>query len=123
MGVSLFRTCRITLIAFYAFSTVVVALLVTTHNAHESGFSTLHNVSAASDCLAGGKTRNSSSIDANCCQSCSLSEAGGVAPVAQLSFSQPHEIITRLEFAQRLGPVVDATPENRRSRAPPAAFA
>jgi hypothetical protein len=120
----LFKSFRLALIACYAVATLVAAVLAQAHHAHDAQ---ADGVSAAAPsvalCRGGDGTKDRSGTAAACCAACPLGETGFVAPTAPASFSLRREITTRLAFARRLGHVADATPDNLRSRAPPAAVA
>ena len=110
------KWARLGLTTLYAFATLMSIMLLASHAPHDA-----HSpVSAhARLCSDPGPTGDPAKIEL-CCDVCQLSGTSGLEPVEQASFLFRHEISTRLIFAQRLNRVADATPDDLRSRAPPA---
>jgi hypothetical protein len=116
-----FKFVRLGLVAVYALSTLVAVLLGAAHQSPERGVE--HSASAAlahALCLGGEETNDASKRAGACCGACQLSDAVGLAAISTASFLMRHEASTRRGFARRLGHVTDDTPDDLRSRAPPA---
>lgn len=110
------RWARIGFVTLYAFATLMAAFLVSAHAAHRHAGHGAAAITCNGDDGDKGQTHNA----AACCDACPLTDIGGAAPGAESSFIFRHEIKTRLNFALRLGQTADGTPDNLRSRAPPA---
>jgi hypothetical protein len=102
-------------VALYALSTLFAAALTPAHG-ERSGI--MAQASSAQLCAAGHADKSRTADD--CCDICVVSAAAGLEPPPSAHFVIRPEIATRLNFALRLGRVADATPDNLRSRAPPA---
>jgi hypothetical protein len=122
-----FNFLRMSFATLYALATLVTALVVSTHAGHNgrSPAELSHPASVATSIQApicgkhdggDGKSR----IAASCCDACQANGPAGLEAASFSSFFFRHEISTRLHFQCRLGRVADATPDNLRSRAPPA---
>jgi hypothetical protein len=111
------RWARIGFVTLYALATLMAAFLVSAHAAHRHAG---HGVAAAMTCNSDDGGDGQSQSAAACCDACPLTDIGGAAPDGEGSFLFRHEIKTRLNFALRLGQTADGTPDNLRSRAPPA---
>ncbi|PPD44057.1 MAG: hypothetical protein CTY15_08335 [Methylocystis sp.] len=121
MGGGFLKSLRLGVVALYALATIVVALVVSAHGAHRHGASAAaaHATVNVPIC-AGQNDEDGKSGAAVCCDICEAGVSAGLEPAPTTYFLFRHEIATRLNFAQRLGHVADARPDNLRSRAPPA---
>jgi hypothetical protein len=122
-----FNLVRIGFATLYALATLVTALVVSAHAGHggHSPAELSHRPFVATSIQApicgkhdggDGKSR----IAASCCDACQANGPAGLETAFFSSFFFRHEFSTRLHFECRLGRVADATPDNLRSRAPPA---
>lgn len=105
--------------AIYAAAMIVVAFTMASHLSHqvETALAAVSADYGAKVCNSDGDRGDASS--AACCDSCTLAAAPGLGAAIANYVVYSFEISTRLNFAQRLGRVADAAPDDLRSRAPP----
>jgi hypothetical protein len=121
MGGGVFRLLRLAFVTLYALTTLVAVLMLPAHAADCVGAAAPTGASITTAVCAGQQGKaGRSNLASVCCDVCDSSVSTGLEPPSVATFLIRHEFSTRLNFAQRLGRVADATPDDLRSRAPPA---
>lgn len=104
----------------YALTTLVAVLMLPAHAADRMGAAAPGASITAPVCAGQQDKDGKANLASICCDICNASVSAGLEPPSAATFLIRHEFSTRLNFAQRLGRIADATPDDLRSRAPPA---
>jgi hypothetical protein len=119
MSICSSRCLRLGFAALYALTALIAVALTDAHHSHGDRAAAATAVSFVSK-ICGGNHANSSETEADCCDLCIAATTAVLEPPPTATFLIRREIATRLHFAQQLGRVADAAPDDLRSRAPPA---